>query len=53
MQHPKVEIEFTMDFPPFWEKGDRRKVKAKHAETLVAANWAQHVDKKPIPRGEK
>lgn len=43
----KVRLIMLDDVPHFWKKGDKRRVKAEFADTLIKAGWAKMVDDPP------
>lgn len=43
----KVRMLMLNDFPSFWKKGDKRRVKREFVSTLVKAGWAKVIDDEP------
>ena len=43
----KVRMVMLNDFPSFWKKGDKRRVKREFVDTLLVAGWAKIVVDEP------
>ena len=46
----KVRLIMLDDVPHFWKKGDKRRVRAEFADTLLKAGWAKMVEE---PKAEE